>query len=83
MTFLDTGVLVGALLQHHPEHAACREALGLRPAPSRSPSHILFMHENRAAKGGHTSGLSPKHSRMIQDTRSGEGMLAVVVIHST
>lgn len=27
MTFLDTGVLVGALLQHHPEHAACREAL--------------------------------------------------------
>ena len=27
MTFLDTGILVGALLAAHPEHAACREAL--------------------------------------------------------
>jgi predicted nucleic acid-binding protein len=27
MTFLDTGILVGALLEKHPEHAACREAL--------------------------------------------------------
>jgi predicted nucleic acid-binding protein len=27
MTFLDTGVLVGALLEQHPEHAACLEAL--------------------------------------------------------
>jgi len=27
MTFLDTGVLVGALLDQHPEHAACLEAL--------------------------------------------------------
>lgn len=27
MTFLDTGVLVGAVLEKHPEHAACLEAL--------------------------------------------------------
>ena len=27
MTFLDTGVLVGALLEKHPEHAACLEAM--------------------------------------------------------
>jgi predicted nucleic acid-binding protein len=27
MTFLDTSVLVGALLEKHPEHAACRRAL--------------------------------------------------------
>ena len=27
MTFLDTGILVGALLQSHPEHAACLSAL--------------------------------------------------------
>lgn len=27
MTFLDTGILVGALLAKHPEHAACLEAL--------------------------------------------------------
>ncbi len=27
MTFLDTGILVGAVLARHPEHAACREAL--------------------------------------------------------
>jgi predicted nucleic acid-binding protein len=27
MTFLDTGILVGALLEKHPEHSACREAL--------------------------------------------------------
>jgi predicted nucleic acid-binding protein len=27
MTFLDTGILVGALLEKHPEHAACLEAL--------------------------------------------------------
>ena len=27
MTFLDTGILVGALLENHPEHDACREAL--------------------------------------------------------
>ena len=27
MTFLDTGILVGAVLAQHPEHAACLEAL--------------------------------------------------------
>lgn len=27
MTFLDTGILVGALLENHPEHSACLEAL--------------------------------------------------------
>lgn len=27
MTFLDTGVLVGAVLARHPEHKACVEAL--------------------------------------------------------
>ena len=27
MTFLDTGILVGSLLEKHPEHAACRAAL--------------------------------------------------------
>jgi len=27
MTFLDTGILVGAVLNSHPKHAACLEAL--------------------------------------------------------
>ncbi len=27
MTFLDTGILVGAILETHPEHAACVSAL--------------------------------------------------------
>ena len=27
MTFLDTGILVGALLEKHPEHPQCRAAL--------------------------------------------------------
>ena len=27
MTFLDTGVLVGALLERHPDHDACFQAL--------------------------------------------------------
>jgi|ERR1051326_758770 predicted nucleic acid-binding protein len=27
MTFLDTGIIVGALLETHPEHAACLSAL--------------------------------------------------------
>jgi predicted nucleic acid-binding protein len=27
MTFLDTGILVGAVLESHPEHAACLAAL--------------------------------------------------------
>ena len=33
MTFLDTGILVGAILQSHPRHAACNEGLegALRP----------------------------------------------------
>jgi len=33
MTFLDTGVLVGAVLARHPEHAACLEALEDSDAP--------------------------------------------------
>ena len=28
MTFLDTGIMVGAVLQSHPEHEACLSALG-------------------------------------------------------
>ena len=27
MTFLDTGIMVGALLKSHPDHVACLEAL--------------------------------------------------------
>jgi len=27
MTFLDTGIMVGAVLEAHPEHGACRSAL--------------------------------------------------------
>lgn len=33
MTFLDTGILVGAVLANHPEHAACLEALDGSEAP--------------------------------------------------
>ncbi|MCC7375733.1 MAG: PIN domain-containing protein [Verrucomicrobiales bacterium] len=33
MTFLDTGILVGAVLERHPEHAACLEALEESEAP--------------------------------------------------
>ncbi|MBN8247199.1 MAG: type II toxin-antitoxin system VapC family toxin [Verrucomicrobia bacterium] len=33
MTFLDTGILVGAVLERHPEHPACREALEESEAP--------------------------------------------------
>ena len=33
MTFLDTGILVGALLEKHPEHAACLEAMEASAAP--------------------------------------------------
>lgn len=33
MTFLDTGILVGAVLARHPEHAACLEALEESEAP--------------------------------------------------
>jgi predicted nucleic acid-binding protein len=32
MTFLDTSTLVGAVLEEHPEHSACRSALG-QPDP--------------------------------------------------
>ena len=33
MTFLDTGILVGAVLEQHPEHAACLEAFEASAAP--------------------------------------------------
>jgi predicted nucleic acid-binding protein len=33
MTFLDTGILVGAVLAQHPEHAACLEAIEELEAP--------------------------------------------------
>jgi predicted nucleic acid-binding protein len=33
MTFVDTGILVGALLEKHPEHAACLEALEASETP--------------------------------------------------
>jgi predicted nucleic acid-binding protein len=33
MTFLDTGILVGALLENHPEHEPCMEALQESDAP--------------------------------------------------
>ena len=33
MTFLDTGILVGAVLQKHPDHAVCLEALEQSEAP--------------------------------------------------
>jgi predicted nucleic acid-binding protein len=40
MTFLDTGIIVGALLKSHPEHAACVEALedSVRPFTN---AHVL------------------------------------------
>jgi predicted nucleic acid-binding protein len=40
MTFLDTGILVGALLREHPEHVACREALEKSERPF-SDAHAL------------------------------------------
>jgi predicted nucleic acid-binding protein len=33
MTFLDTGILVGAVLEKHPEHPQCRAALEQAPNP--------------------------------------------------
>lgn len=33
MTFVDTGILVGAVLAEHPEHEACMEALLASSAP--------------------------------------------------
>lgn len=40
MTFLDTGILVGALLEKHPEHAACLEAMAAS-APPFTDAHAL------------------------------------------
>lgn len=40
MTFLDTGILVGAVLEQHPEHAACLEAVAESEAPF-TDSHAL------------------------------------------
>lgn len=40
MTFLDTGILVGALLEKHPEHAACLEALEAK-AGAFTDAHAL------------------------------------------
>jgi predicted nucleic acid-binding protein len=51
MTFLDTSTLVGALLEKHPQHAACLHALedatatfarrkGARRIVTRNPSHF-------------------------------------------
>jgi len=33
MTFLDTGILVGAILQAHPQHKVCRAALATAQGP--------------------------------------------------
>jgi len=33
MTFLDTGILVGAVLKAYPQHAACREGFRISKAP--------------------------------------------------
>jgi predicted nucleic acid-binding protein len=33
MTFLDTGIMVGAVLESHPEHALCLAALEDSPRP--------------------------------------------------
>ena len=40
MTFLDTGIIVGALLELHPEHAACRSALEGSDGPFTN-GHVL------------------------------------------
>jgi predicted nucleic acid-binding protein len=40
MTFLDTGIMVGAVLKSHPEHAACLAALEDSPRPF-SNAHAL------------------------------------------
>lgn len=40
MTFLDTGIMVGAVLQSHPEHAACLSALEESARPF-TDSHAL------------------------------------------
>ena len=33
MTFLDTGIMVGAVLKSHPEHAVCLSALEASERP--------------------------------------------------
>lgn len=40
MTFLDTGILVGAVLQSHPEHIACLAALEESVGPFTN-AHVL------------------------------------------
>jgi len=40
MTFLDTGILVGAVLEAHPEHAACLAALEESKRPFTN-AHVL------------------------------------------
>jgi predicted nucleic acid-binding protein len=40
MTFLDTGILVGALLKAHPEHAVCLSAFSQSSRPFTN-SHAL------------------------------------------
>lgn len=40
MTFLDTGILAGAVLERHPEHAQCRAAL-LQYRDAFSDTHAL------------------------------------------
>jgi predicted nucleic acid-binding protein len=40
MTFLDTGILVGAMLESHPEHGACLSALEDSEGPFTN-GHVL------------------------------------------
>lgn len=40
MTFLDTGILVGAVLKEHPEHAVCVSALQNSERPFTN-AHVL------------------------------------------
>jgi predicted nucleic acid-binding protein len=40
MTFLDTGILVGAVLKWHPEHSACLSALEAFEQPFTN-AHVL------------------------------------------
>ena len=42
MTFLDTGILVGVLLERHPEHAVCLAALeNSKPETAVHRTHAL------------------------------------------
>ena len=40
MTFLDTGILVGSVLESHPQHQACRSALEDSARPFTN-AHVL------------------------------------------